>query len=71
MEKKIYNYCKAVIEDFQLLERLAMRNIDKMRCPLYMACPELYNEMETAIEDFCEDNEIENEFDPEEILLAR
>ena len=70
MEKELFDYCKSVIEDFEHLEKIALRKIDRMRCPLSSACPELYDAMSDAIDEYCEDHEIENDFDPEEIFFA-
>ena len=70
----LLNYCREHIEDFAVLEKLALKNIDKMRCPLSMACPELHAEMEGAIEDFCDENEIDidyfDEIDTDAIFWA-
>ena len=69
--KKILEYCKAHIEDWDVLEAFALRGIDHMRCPLSMACPELYYEMESAIADYCEDNELNpDDYDVEEVFWA-
>ena len=57
----LYNYCAVMIEHFSMKEYLALDVIDRDRCPLYMASERLYNEMEDAISDYCEDNEIDLE----------
>lgn len=52
-------YCKNNIEDFELLEALALNNIDRMRCPLSMACPQLDSAMCECIEEWAEDNDMD------------
>jgi len=69
----LYNYCAVMIDHFNLKEFLALETIDRDRCPLSMANERLYNEMESAISDYCEDNEIdleEYDIDTEDIFLG-
>ena len=42
--------------------------MDQYREPLRFACPELFEEMSERVSDYCEDNEIENDFDIEEVF---
>lgn len=51
------NYCKENLEDFEIFEYLALKNMDKMRCPLSMACEEMDDAIVSAIEDWCYDND--------------
>lgn len=71
----IYNYCAVMIDYFNMKEFLALETMDRDRCPLSMASPQLYNEMQDAIADWCDENETAYEFDlsdidPEEVLLG-
>ena len=56
MEKE-YNYsqldelCRQQIEDYDVMVRVAWRNMEKNRCPLDMAFPMLYNEIVDVLED--------------------
>lgn len=58
----ILAYCRENIEDFDFLESRALRKIDRDRCPLSYASPELYDEMQNAIDDYLMDHE--DELDP-------
>ena len=64
----LYNYCKKNIEGFRTLEKRALKKMDQYREPLSFACPELFEEMSERVFDYCEDNEIENDFDIEEVF---
>ena len=64
---EIYDYCREHIENFDLKERIALDNMDKWRCPLSMAFPQLYNEMQSCICDWCYDNEFSFEFNESDI----
>lgn len=69
MYKKLMAYCRATIEDFDHYESLALKRIDRLRCPLSMACPELYDEMTSAIEDWGLDNDVDvSEIDAEDVF---
>ena len=70
MESTLLNYCRENIEDFAIMESLALKAIDKMRCPLSMAFPPLYDAMSEAVENYCIDNDLENDFDIEDIFWA-
>lgn len=64
-------YCANHIEDWDALEQIALKRIDRNRCPLSMACPELYAEMVSAIEDWGLDNDEDvSEIDPEDVFWA-
>lgn len=65
----IYKYCANHIEDWDALEQIALKRIDRNRCPLSMACPELYAAMVSAIEDWGLDNDVDvSEIDPEDVF---
>lgn len=64
----LQEYLKSMIWDFGLRAELALNNMYRMRCSLEYADPELYEEMYDIVEEWCEDNEVENNFDLEELL---
>ncbi len=65
--KKMDELCRQNIEDYDEKVSIAWGYIDRMRCPLSMASPELYNEICGVLED----NEIEYEdMDIENIIGA-
>ena len=69
VKKALAEYCKQEIWDYDMKVDIALGYINRMRCPLSMAFPTLYNEMEEAIGEYCEDNELDaEEFDVEEIF---
>lgn len=71
LNRDLYAYCASEIEDFQLMESLALTRIDHMRCPLEQAFPELYSRMESCIEDYLYDNDLEDaEVDVEDVFWA-
>lgn len=63
------NYCKSNIEDFSPRMKRAWKKIGQYRCPLSYADYELFSDMQDALEDYCEDNELNSEdYDIEEII---
>lgn len=69
--KKLDQYCREHIEDYDEKVSMAWGYIYRMRCPLWMAFPILYDEMLEVLSDYCEDNEIDiDEIDIEEIIGA-
>lgn len=56
MLKEIAAYCRNNIEDFEERVQLALKKMDRMRCPLRMADGELFDEMTDTICEWCEDN---------------
>lgn len=66
-------YCAKHIRNYEERVSLALDRIGEWRCPLYMADSSLYDEMNDAIYDWCDDNEIpygtELEIDPEDVLF--
>ena len=56
-EAMIFDYCKETIDNFDIRLRIALDTIDRMRCPLSMADSRLCNEIEEAIEEYCEEND--------------
>lgn len=60
------------IEDFEIRFQLAMKTMEKYRCPLYHADSALYDECEDVISDYCVDNNIDIDmldYDVEEIIF--
>jgi len=49
-------YCRRNIEDFEVRVQLALKRIDRMRCPLSMADEYLHDEIWDCIEEWCDDN---------------
>lgn len=68
--KTLRDYCRNAIPNYDALEDLALDKIDGLRCSLEYASPELYDKMSEAIEEYCDDNDIENSFDVEEVFWA-
>lgn len=74
---QIEAYCRKNIEDYEPMCQIALNRIDKMRCPLDMAMPELASEIDGQIEEWAEDNELTaeqidelmEEIDNEDILF--
>ena len=63
--KELDNLCRASIEDYDEKVRMAWGYMDRMRCPLRMAFPILYDEILKVLAD----NEIDSdEIDIEEII---
>ena len=68
----LLEYCKKYIADWEFLEGRALSAIDKWRCPLRMACPELVSEMERCFAQYFDENDIEEpeDLDVEEVFWA-
>lgn len=66
-------YCKDHIHRYDDRVSIALDIISMDRCPLYMADSRLYDEMNEAILDWCDENEIpygeEEEIDPEDVIF--
>ena len=62
--KALDELCRQSIEDYDNKVSIAWGYIDRMRCPLWMAAPELVNEMEEVLND----NEIEWEEVDEDVF---
>lgn len=57
------------VEFYEDRLQLALNKMDRMRCPMRMADDGLYDEMCDAVEDWCEDNDIDfYEIDLEELI---
>lgn len=62
-KKDIAAYVRNNIEDFEVRLQLALKRMDRMRCPMRMADDGLYDEMCDAIDEWCDDNEVSLEYD--------
>lgn len=68
MKEKLIDYLHSTIDDFEERASLALSRIGRMRCSLEYADPALAYEMSDLVEEWCEENEVENNFDLEELL---
>jgi len=59
--KEIAAYVRNNIEDFEERLQLALKRMDRMRCPLRMADGILFDEIYGAIDDWSWDNEVNTE----------
>lgn len=64
----LQEYLKSVIWDFELRSELALNNMNRMRCSLEYADPNLYEEMYDVVEEWCDDNGVINNFEMEDLL---
>lgn len=70
MKAKLIDYLHSNIDDFEERADLALSRIGRMRCSLEYADPALAYEMSDLVEEWCEENEVENNFDLEELLCS-
>lgn len=69
--KELDELCRQNIEDYDEKVSMAWGYIDRMRCPLWMAFPILYDEILEVVSDWAEDNEVDvDDIDIEEIISA-
>ena len=64
--KEIDELCRQEIVDYDEKVRIAWGYMDRMRCPLSMAAPRLYEEIEEVVSDNFED--IVDDIDIEQII---
>lgn len=74
MEQEIINeigkYLRENVEDFDIRVQLALKTMDRKRCPFGYADSELCDECYDRIEEWCIDNNIDVEcIDVEEIIF--
>lgn len=62
-KKEVAAYVRNNVEDFEVRLQLALKRMDRMRCPFRMADGMLYDEIVDAIEEWCDDNEVSLEYD--------
>ena len=69
-KKEVAAYVRNNIEDYEVRLQLALKKMDRMRCPLRMADESLFDEIVDAICEWFDDNEIsiEYDFDFEELI---
>lgn len=58
-KKEVAAYVRNNVEDFEERLQLALKRMDRMRCSLRMADDGLFDEIVSAIEDWCWDNEFD------------
>lgn len=68
IKNKLTEYLRSTIDDFDERAELALSRIGRMKCSLEYADPALAYEMSDLVEEWCEENEVENNFDLEELL---
>jgi hypothetical protein len=73
--KELDGLCRQKIDLYEEKVAIAWDNIDKWRCPLDQAFPELYDEITEVVDDYIEDNDLDydefyEEFDIEEVIGA-
>ena len=71
--QEIYAYCQFRIEHFFQKEMIASETMERDRCPLSMAYPQLYNDIQSVIDEYYEDNDIDSEewdIDAENVFLG-
>ena len=68
MKNKLKEYLRSTIDDFDERADLALSVIGRNRCSLEHADPALAYEMSDLAEVWCEENQIEMEFDLEDLL---
>ena len=66
--KEIAAYVRNNVEFFEERLQLALSKMDRMRCPLSFADQELYDDISNAIDDWCLDNEVDNDWDYDDLI---
>lgn len=68
-KKEVAAYVRNNIEDFEERLQLALKRMDRMRCPMRMADDGLFDEIVDAIEDWCWENDVDcSEVDWDEVI---
>ena len=62
-KKEVAAFVRNDIEDFEVRLQLALKRMDRMRCPLSMADGMLYDEICDSVEEWCDDNGFSLEYD--------
>lgn len=68
VKEELRAYLEENVHNFESRVSLAWDCIARNRCSLEYADPALAYEMSDLVEEWCEDNEVENNFDLEELL---
>lgn len=58
-KKEIAAYVRNNVEFYEDRLQLALNKMDRMRCPLSFADQELYDDISNAIDEWCDDNEVD------------
>ena len=69
----LYNWCDTRIDYFFHKQMIAQETIEENKCPLRMAYPQLYNEMQNAIGEWFADNDADSQewdIDAENVYLG-
>lgn len=61
-KKEIAAYVRNSVEDYEIRFSLALKRMDRMRCPLRMADGGLFDEIVDAVSEWCEDNDVSVDF---------
>lgn len=76
--KDLAQYCAENIFEYEARVQLALGYMERLRCPLQVAAPDLYDEIVNCAYDWAEDNEItidewddDSRVDPEEIIFVQ
>ena len=67
-KKEIAAYVRNNVEFYEDRLQLALNKMDRMRCPLSFADQELYDDISNAIDEWCDDNEVDEIDDLDEII---
>lgn len=68
-KKELAAYVRNNVEFFEERLQLALNKMERMRCSLRFADPELFDAISDAIDEWCDDNEVNNEdWDYEDII---
>lgn len=68
MKTKLKEYLRSTIDDFEERADLALSRIGRMRCSLEYADPALAYEMSDIVQEWCDENGVENNFDLEDLI---
>lgn len=67
--KEVAAYVRNHVEDYEIRLSRALGWMERDRCPLRMAAPTLFDEIVSAIDDWCWDNEFDDsEVDWEDVI---
>lgn len=69
-KKEIAAYVRNHVDDYEAYLQLALKRMDQMRCPFWMAADDgFYNDITSAIEEWCWDNDYDyNDLDFEDLI---
>lgn len=61
-KKELAAYVRHEVEFFEERLQLALNMMERMRCPLSFADERLYEDIQNAVEEWCDDHEVTLEF---------